>query len=240
MSEPASKPYKPLRVCICKQEVTTNAWKCKKCNWHFCSRKCQTQFRAEHKVSCGANYGVTSFWNANAMFLRMWGTWLRCRPDKSWVGMRIDIMDGGREIKEVTFLDTQSLDILMQKVMGDPEMRKSGYPHVFIVMVAWEGKMLCHEIDINLGRMDKDTPGGLLLLGKDEDPMFLDGKPFLVPPFDAKRGIGTSERYQQVTGKSAPKPEYLTIPIKEDNYKQWKVQHDAEKKLAAGVEKIKL
>ena len=146
--EPNKAPYELQRFCMCKKELKKSPTKCKKCAWNYCSQACRQDFKREHKLTCGPNQYLNSWWSANRVYLSVLGMWYKVHPDHNYVGMRIDIGDTLEAECKVTPINAQSLDILLQSVSGQPLMYRKGYPDVLCILVAWEGKLVAMEVDL--------------------------------------------------------------------------------------------
>lgn len=184
------------RFCLCKKEINLASKqtrsKCSKCCWNFCSSDCRKKYKKEHAVNCATNSGLRTFYKANESFFFVFGAWLKSREDNTdYVGMRVDIDNPSADVRAAPF-NKQSLDILLQKVHGRSVMYKAGYPDVFIVMIAWEGTMVCFELDLVKPTPLEENPtlanAGRILLG--DSPLFDDKNAglFIVPLAEAARG----------------------------------------------------
>ena len=176
---PATAPYEVHRKCMCMKPIPQACkWKCKRCKWNFCSQACQILFAKEHRVNCGPNKALNNFFKANARFFAVYGFWLRLQPEHNYLGMRIDVQSAERV--RVTPIEKQSVDILLQEVKGTPQMYKSGYPDYFLCLIAWQGAMVCFEIDL--------VCGGSIVGGDSPEFDVKDNEKFITTPAEAAAG----------------------------------------------------
>ena len=72
------------------------------------------------------------------------------------------------------------MQILLQNVKGTPQMHKAGYPDFFLCFIAWEGAMVCFELDLVIGRS---------IVGGDSPEFDLkDNEKFITTPAEAQAG----------------------------------------------------
>lgn len=184
------------RFCVCMKEIdfaVDKHCKCNRCSWDFCSAVCRKQYKEQHAICCAMNRGLNYFWKANEQFFFVFGAWLKSREDNTgYIGIRIDIGDNkSADVRAVPF-NKQSMDIMMQKVHGSSAMYKAGYPDLFIVIICFQGTMVCFELDLVTPTAPEKNPtlanAGSILLG--DSPLFDDKNAglFIVPPNAAARG----------------------------------------------------